>query len=160
MKRILIAPVAAALLSSTAFGYENMAEQKKRSDFGTIAKSKKTKEGFSLTSDVYFEEHATDYYRQTKYAFADGIYSHYTNDGRLELYLEGKAGMQSESYRYDSGFAMTTTDPELAVYVAAEVGAKYHLLDNVAVGAEVTMLENVSDVQRGQNVEMTLRYTF
>lgn len=158
MKRILIAPVAAALLSTTAFAYESMAEQKRQSTFGT--KNSKNKEGFSLTSDIYFEEHATDYYRQTKYALADGIYSHYPNDGRLELYLEGKAGMQSESYRYESGFAMTTTDSELAVYVAAEVGAKYHLLDNVAVGAEVTMLENVSDEQRGQNVEMTLQYTF
>lgn len=159
MKKILLAPIAAALLSGVAFANENMSGQKKRSTVGAKAKSKKGKEGFSITSDVYFTDHDTDHYRQTKYALADGIYTLQPLNKKLELYLEGKAGVQSEAYRLENGYA-TTTGQKMGVYVAAEIGAKYHFLDNVAVGAEVTMLENESKETRGQNIELTLKYSF
>ena len=147
MKKILLAPIAAALLCGSAFANEKASEQKK------------DKKGFSISSDVYYEDHEDDHFRQTKYALADSIYTLPLVNKKLELYLEGKAGMQSEEYRLENGYA-TTSNQKTDLYVAAEVGATYHLLDNVAVGAEVTMLENDVQQAHGQNVEMTLKYTF
>lgn len=160
MKRILIAPVTAALLAGNAAGFESMTQNGQQSAFGKNTKDEGLKEGFSLKSDVYYTDHKTDHYRKTKYALADGIYALQANNSDLELYLEGKAGTQTESYRLDNGYASSSVDPTIAVYMAAEVGAKYQLLDNVAVGARFVMADNVPDEEAGQNVEMSLKYTF
>jgi len=160
MKRILIAPVAAALLTGHAYADTMVSQNSSMHSFDTSDCDDRMQEGFSVTSDIYYTDHASDYYRQTKYALADGIYALQPGDKRLELYLEGKAGTQSESYRLENGYATTTVDSQMAIYMAAGVGAKYHLLDNVAVGASIVVADNVPDERSGQNVEMSLRYTF
>jgi len=159
MKKILLAPIAAALLCGNAFANKNTSNSDKQSSFGTESKKKKSKEGFNLTSDVYIQDHEDSYFLKKKYSLADGKYTLKAPNRKLELYLEGKAGMASEEYRFENGYALTT-DQKTNLYVAAEAGAKYHLLDNVAVGAEITMLDNESHNVRGKNLEMTLRYTF
>lgn len=159
MKKILLAPIAAALLCGSAFANKNTSNHKKQSTFGTQTQEKKREEGFNITSDVYIQDHEDTHFLQKKYALADGKYTVKAPNRKLELYLEGKAGMKSEEYRFENGYALTT-DQKTNLYMAAEVGAKYHLLDNVAVGADITMLDNEAHNVRGQNIEMRLKYTF
>ena len=140
MKKILLASITAAFLCSSAFAGGNISDQKKQSMFNAEAKNKNGGKGISVTSDVYFEDHETDHFRQKKYALADGKYTLQPLNKKLELYVEGKAGIQSEEYRFENAYA-TTIDQKADLYLAAEVGAKYHLLDNVAVGTEFTMLD-------------------
>ncbi len=159
MKKILLAPIAATLLVGSVYGAEKFYGQKKEKIPSVKNSILETNKKFVITSEVFYQDHETDHFRQTKYSLADGTYTVHPLMEKLEFYLEGRAGLKTEDYRYSNGYAVTTGQ-ETDLFFGAQVGTKYHLLDNVALATEITMFNSEASSIRKQNIEMTLNYTF
>lgn len=156
MKKVIAVLIGTILVYGTLCAKETGADLKN----GTVAVSKnkneQAKQTFLINTEIYYTDHDDDYFLQKKYSLAEGTYTLDPVIEKLELYLEGKAGFRTEDYRFENGYA-ATSEQKMGIYVAVQAGVNYRIIDNMSIGAEVTMLDSENHTK---GMEMVLNYKF
>lgn len=156
MKKFISVLIGTILMYGTLYAKETGVDQKNKSIPSINSQNEKMKQGFVIDTEIYYDDHEADHFRQKKYSLADGIYTLDPLIEKLELYLEGKAGFRTEDYRFENGYA-ATNGQKMGIYLAAQAGVTYRIVENMSIGAEVTVLNSEAHTK---NMEMVFNYRF
>jgi len=159
MKNLILVMVGVILMFSSLYAKENKTNQNYKSMPTIESKDENIKQTLLINMEVYYTDDEADHFRQNKYSLAEGIYTLDPLAEKLEIYLEANAGFQTEVYRFENGYA-ASSDQKMGIYLAAQAGATYHIIENMSLGAEVTVLNSESHAKHGKNMEMIFNYRF